>query len=37
MRLVRVVAGALWVVCVCAAFALIALVVWIDELLEREP
>ncbi len=37
MRLVRIIAGALWVVCVCTAFAMIALVVSIDELLQREP
>lgn len=29
--------GAVWVICVCVAMAAIALILWIDEQLEREP
>lgn len=37
IRWTRRAIGAVWVICVCLAMAAIALILWIDELLEREP
>jgi hypothetical protein len=37
MRWSRAIVGAVWVVCVCLAFAAISFIFWIDEQLQREP